>query len=97
MTPRTTLTHRLCHLMSSFLVTYNRRTGDVDVREYVGERGRSEALAERVAVERTRTTHDVEVVVLSADSVEELRRTHGRYFKSAAELLAGLDPAAPAA
>jgi hypothetical protein len=29
---------------------------------------------------------EIEVVVLSADSEEDLRLTHGRYFKSVAEL-----------
>lgn len=76
--------------MSSFLVQYNRRTGDVQVREFVGEEGRRHALTGRIRAERARTTSDLEVVVLSAGSIEELHRTHGRYFKSASELLSGL-------
>jgi hypothetical protein len=76
--------------MSSFLIRYNRRTGDVQVREFVGEEGRRRALAGRIRAERSRETPDLEIVVLSADSLDELHRTHGRYFKSASELLSGL-------
>ncbi|SFF81941.1 hypothetical protein [Blastococcus tunisiensis] len=76
--------------MSSFLIRYDRRTGAVDVTEYQGERGRVMALAGRVEAELNRDGRDLEVVVLSAGSLEELKRTHGRYFRSARELIAGL-------
>lgn len=67
---------------------YDRRSGDLEVTEFVGESAREEALAARVQAESTRASEDVEVVVLSADSLDELKRTHGRYFKSAPELCA---------
>jgi hypothetical protein len=73
--------------MTSFLMQYDRRSGDLEVTEFVGESAREEALAARVQAESTRASEDVEVVVLSADSLDELKRTHGRYFKSASELL----------
>src|SRR4051812_32833912 len=78
---------RMDGLVSSFLVQYNRRTGEVQLREFAGEDGRRRALAGRIRAERTRKSADLEVVVLSADSVDKLQRTHGRYFKSASELL----------
>jgi|tagenome__1003787_1003787.scaffolds.fasta_scaffold17383525_2 hypothetical protein len=73
--------------MTSFLMQYDRRSGDLEVTEFVGESARQEALAARVRAESTRASEDVEVVVLSADSLDQLKRTHGRYFKSAPELL----------
>lgn len=73
--------------MTSFLVQYDRRTGDLDVTEFAGDDARHEALSARVKAETTRSSADVEVVVLSADSLDELKRTHGRYFRSASELL----------
>ncbi len=75
--------------MSSFLIRYDRRTGHVEVQQYGGADGRRRALAGRIQAEQDRASDDLEVVVLSAASLEELRRTHGRYFKTARELLAG--------
>jgi hypothetical protein len=40
---------------------------------------------------------DMEIVVLSADSVETLHETHGRYFYTTTELLQKLDEAVEAA
>lgn len=72
--------------MTSFLLKYDRRTGDLDVTEFVGADARQEALSARVRAERTRSSSDVEVVVLAADSLDELKRTHGRYFWSPSDL-----------
>lgn len=45
------------------------------------------ALVERFRAERLhRGNSDIEVVVLSAESKEALRRTHGRYFQSVSSL-----------
>jgi hypothetical protein len=73
--------------MSSFLMRYNRRTGDLQVTEFTGEQAGERALVARVEAERTRTTTDLEVVVLTADSLEEIKQTHGRYFFTPSELL----------
>jgi hypothetical protein len=72
--------------MTSFLVQYDRRTGDLDVTPFDGDRAREEALSARFRAELTRPSRDVEVVVLAADSLDELKRTHGRYFWSASDL-----------
>jgi hypothetical protein len=55
--------------MTSFLMRYDRRTGDLQVTEFAGERAREEALAARVQAESDRTSSDVEVVMLAADSL----------------------------
>ncbi|RBY78690.1 hypothetical protein DQ238_11470 [Geodermatophilus sp. TF02-6] len=73
--------------MTSFLVQYDRRTGAYDITEFAGDEARHEALSARVKAEANRSSSDIEVVVLSADSLDELKRTHGRYFRSAPELL----------
>lgn len=73
--------------MTSFLVQYDRRTGDLDVTEFAGADARHQALSARVKAETSRSSTDLEVVVLSADSLDELKRTHGRYFRSAPELV----------
>ena len=86
--------------MTSFLMQYDRRTGDLEVTKFAGEHAREDALAARVEAETSRRSPDVEVVVLTAESEDELRRTHGRYFRSASELIRdaldddGLAPAA---
>lgn len=73
--------------MTSFLMRYDRRTGDLEVTEFAGENARQDALTARVQAESERASADVEVVVLAADSLDELKRTHGRYFKSVPELV----------
>ncbi len=66
--------------------------GELDVAQFVGEHAREEAPADRVDAEIARTDVDLEVVVLTADSLDELKRTHGRYFLTPAELVrAALD------
>jgi hypothetical protein len=73
--------------VASFLLRYDRRTGALEVTEYAGAQARERALAARVRAEDERPSEDVEVVALTADSLEELHRTHGRYFFSPAELV----------
>lgn len=73
--------------MRSFLVVYNRRTGENTVREFPEGCGR-EAIRERFAQERLhRGDPDIEVVVLGSGSREDLEKTHSRYFRSAQEIL----------
>jgi hypothetical protein len=71
--------------MQQFLVIYDRRAGTI-----IRHRGYSSshsALAARFTAEREfRSTPDVEVVVLGADSWEALKTTHSRYFKPVQEL-----------
>jgi hypothetical protein len=68
--------------LSQFLVVYRRSTGHLMEFRDLGQ-DRQSALKFRFAAETERRfDRDVEVVVLSADSADEVRRTHGRYFKT---------------
>ena len=58
--------------MVSFLLRYNRRTGDLDVTEFVGEHAREEALAARVDAEIARA-----MVISRYPADHELRRRLG--------------------
>jgi hypothetical protein len=71
--------------MNHYLVVFDRSKGTVLHRQRY--RDRNEALAARFAAEREhRSEPDIEVVVLGARSWEDLKRTHGRYFKSIDQL-----------
>lgn len=72
--------------MNSYLVVYDRRSGHRDITEYPGPGGRTVALQERLRVERKHRRDHVEVVVITANSQDELRRTHSRYFGTVSEL-----------
>jgi hypothetical protein len=72
--------------MPNFLLVFNRRTGALsDLRkfdEYL------DAMRARFAAEREHKQEtDVEVVVLTARSEQELRATHSRYFRAEGELV----------
>jgi hypothetical protein len=70
--------------MSYFLLIYDRATGDLKVQEFGGSR--EDALRARFAEESSGLSSETEVVVLSADSRDDLERTHSRYFHGVAEL-----------
>lgn len=71
--------------MTSFLIEYNRRSGEVDVTPYDSAR---EAARARIAKTRTRASRDIEVVAVRSPSIEDLRRSHSRYFMRERELIA---------
>lgn len=77
--------------MNLYLLTYDRRKGEIiDRRSYRAderERAFADRLKEMIA---RRQEPDVEVVLLSAGSFEDLMKTHSRYFKSSEEILAGI-------
>ena len=73
--------------MALFLLTFNRRTRDVDVHEISDH---DEALAKLFEAERQlRHEPELEIVMLAAEDEDDLRQTHSRYFESVEELLAG--------
>lgn len=76
--------------MKSFLLVYDRVAGTLlECLEFDADQ-RDEALRQRFEREvQYRTDHNIEVVVLGAESKDVLERTHGRYFKTVAELLEG--------
>lgn len=73
--------------MKYFLFTYDRRSGRVvDQREYRAE-DHAQAVQERFARELARQGEpDIEIILLGAESLDDLKRTHVRFFKSAGEL-----------
>ena len=73
--------------MKFFLIVYDRKTGKIlDQHEYGSQDG-EEALRARSARELLEKDRpDLEVVVLGAESLEALKKTHSRYFKSLEEL-----------
>lgn len=69
----------------NFLVVYEQSSGKVEL-ECFGDR--DEALRARWARELVEADRPgVEVVVLTAESEADLRRTHGRYFRGLSELV----------
>ncbi len=72
--------------MAHFLLVYDRSAGKLLHEERY--QSRVDALRARFVAEAEhgRGANDVEVVVLSAGSREDLLRTHARYFRSLAEL-----------
>ncbi|HME70271.1 MAG TPA: hypothetical protein VKM54_10445 [Myxococcota bacterium] len=72
--------------MKLFLIVYDRKTGTL--RELVTYRAeqREVALRERFAREEAERGHEeIEVVLLGADSLDALKKTHSRYFKTLEE------------
>ena len=73
--------------MTQFLIVYDQLAGQVlDLREFA-DAERSRALEARFELERLYLDEEqIEVVVLGADSRADLEQTHGRYFKTVAQL-----------
>ena len=71
--------------MKYFLIVYDRSLGKrLELRQFGTKR--AVALVERFSLEESyRDNPDIEIVVLGADSLEALKKTHGRYFKSLRE------------
>jgi hypothetical protein len=70
--------------MAFFLIQYDRRAGKMlALQEYAA---REEAYARRNDLERSKEDH-IEVVVLEGGSLDDIKRTHSRYFLTLAELI----------
>jgi hypothetical protein len=64
-----------------FLLVYDRLAGRLLEEREFDETQRTEASAERLVRESAQRSHsDIEVVLLEAESLEALRKTHSRYF-----------------
>ncbi len=75
-----------------YLLIYDRTARSVLALEEFRESDTARSDAERAALEeRYRQREDVEVVTLTSDSRETLRRTHGRYFLTDAEIVAEIE------
>lgn len=77
------------------VLVYRREAGVLLVQESFAD-GET-AMRRQFELERVPEYADTEIVVLSADSLETLRETHGRYFFTAAELARKLRDAVSAA
>ena len=70
--------------MKYFLLVYDKRRGKIlEQREYPVAAA-STALADRNTSLHEFRGRDVEVVLLGARSIEDLKKTHGRYFRDTA-------------
>lgn len=63
--------------MKTFVIKYRRPSGDVEYTEFDTF---SEAMELRHFLEQENSDPDVEIVSLSADSLDTIKRTHRRYF-----------------
>lgn len=74
--------------MSYFLIVYDRGSGrQISLEPFDS---RDEAIRARFEREIAERSHSgIEVVVLGASSLDSLKRTHSRYFKSLGQLAAG--------
>lgn len=73
------------------MVTYDRRRGEIIDRQEFSADERTLAFAERLRqMIARRGESDVEVVLFTADSFDDLKKTHSRYFKTPEEIFAGI-------
>jgi hypothetical protein len=81
--------------VNNYLLVYDRARGKLlEEREFSD---RAAALRARFQLERQHLgDKDIEIVVLGAESAEAIRRTHGRYFRTASELMRELADYFPA-
>lgn len=63
--------------MKQFLIVYNRRTGEREMTEYAES---TQAIRARLEAESGNSNPDVEIVVIGAASLDDLKVTHSRYF-----------------
>lgn len=77
--------------MNEYVIVYNRLSGEVVERSEFDQKGQERALAFRFELERIyKEQSDIEIVVLSANSWDDLLLTHARYFKSLEELTSSI-------
>ena len=76
--------------MTHFLLVYDAACGVLVGHEEHASAG--EAGVRYAELELDHRGDDIEIVLLGADSIETLKRTHGNYFGHGNEALAGLLP-----
>ncbi|MFE3758521.1 hypothetical protein ACFXO9_29815 [Nocardia tengchongensis] len=79
--------------MAGFLILYRRHSGERQVVEYDGPEGDRDALRERLRLEAEHRFEgeDVEIAVISSDSLATVMVTHSRYFNGReVDLLGGI-------
>lgn len=73
--------------MTHYLVVYNRTLGQAEVTAFDGEFSADDALRARFAAESLALGADYEVATLAADSIEDLKVTHARFFRGPEAIL----------
>ena len=73
--------------VNHYLLTFDRLSGHLDIRSFEGADSGHVALKARFEAEKESTDPNVEIVVIQAASVDNIRRTHSRYFMSLGELV----------
>lgn len=63
--------------MAGFVIEYNRRTRTSHVTEFPTSQ---EAVQYRLKLEEDRTDRNIEIVSISADSLDIVKHNHARYF-----------------
>lgn len=66
--------------MTAFVIVYDRRRLHAEITEFDGPDAVSQASRARSHLESANEDRNVEVVSLFADSLDDLRQTHSRYF-----------------
>lgn len=76
--------------MTHFLLIYDLAAGRLLSIDPYPDADRAAALERRFALEREHAGDpNLEIIVLSASSLDGLRQTHARYFKSVQEIASG--------
>lgn len=74
--------------LKHFLIVYDRPAGKIlEFKEFRESEAAAASAARLEAEKRTRAQPHIEVVVLDSDSLQTIKRTHARYFKTLPELL----------
>jgi hypothetical protein len=72
--------------MTEILIEFNRTTRQCAWQEFSGEGARRNVVLARISAERKHSREpEMEIVVLSATSLEDARNTHARYFQTVTE------------
>ena len=74
--------------MPGYLVIYNRKSRDWSVQEFEGPDGHKQALLRRLELEHERVDLDIEIASLNSSSLDNVKKTHSRYFEGRERLFA---------
>jgi hypothetical protein len=66
--------------VTAFLVVYDRRRLSAEITPFSGDDAVAHASKARSFLEASNQDRNVEIVTLFADSLDDLRQTHSRYF-----------------
>lgn len=69
--------------MTDFIITYKRRSGESFIKQFSDS---TQALKERLRREAAIDDPDIEIVHISAPSLESLKKSHSRYFMGRVEV-----------